>query len=252
MSDNTVCPYFHSTSGCDVGNEYISPHDVETIVGFCNSRYSECSTYKMIEEHGMNIETIQQASYPQKAIEHDISIAPLSRSFIAVIGVAIALSLIGNIRQMPVLAALPMMIGGLVLMVQGVHDWRKDKAFAATVNCAYGLFSVSLIPLLVLPRAGMSSTPDPWGTTSYLALWGLFSIAIFLTACEADRWLAATFGLLMAAILTLAVATAVTGTGLTHAAALLFVMSGLTSLLSQVFQRTLSPQVVAQGRTENI
>jgi len=151
----------------------------------------------------------------------------------------------------PAIAAVALMTGGLVLMVNGIYDWRHERAFAATVNCAYGLFSVSLIPLLVLPRAGMSAFPDPWGTTSYLALWGLFSIAIYLSAFEADRWLGIVFGLLTAAILTLAVATAVDGISLTRAAGGLFAASGLVSLFVQALQRVTSHPVRVTSRSNH-
>lgn len=251
MSKGHVCPYFHTESGCDVGEDYISPHDVETIVGFCNGRYQECMTYRMIEEYGMNVSTLKTPTTHVSTLPQDVYLSPLSRGVIALIGLALGLCLAVNLSVAPAIAAVALMTGGLVLMVNGIYDWRHERAFAATVNCAYGLFAVSLIPLLVLPRAGMSAFPDPWGTTSYLALWGLFSIAIYLSAFEADRWLGIVFGLLTAAILTLSVATAVDGVTLTRAAGGLFAASGLVSLFVQALQRGVPQPVRVTSRSNH-
>ncbi|PLY05464.1 MAG: hypothetical protein C0624_04870 [Desulfuromonas sp.] len=237
MPQDHVCPYFHNESGCDVGEDYISPHDVETIVEFCNGHYPECITYRMITEHGMDaIKKSATIDHPASS-QHEVSLTPLTRSIIAMFGLALGLCLGAPHGIASSFATVSLMAGGLVLMVHGLHDWRHDKPFAATINCAYGLFGVSLIPLVTLPQAGISATPDPWGTTSYLAMWGLFSIAIYLTAFEYDRWLGSVFGLLTAAILTLSVATAIGSDSLARSAGVLFVASSLVGLLPMLLQR---------------
>jgi len=43
----SVCPYYgRGESFCDVGADYISPHDVEAISYFCSCRYSECDKFQ--------------------------------------------------------------------------------------------------------------------------------------------------------------------------------------------------------------
>jgi len=252
MPNGTICPYFHNESGCDVGEDYISPHDVETIVGFCNGRYRDCMTFRMIEEYGMK--TVQNAQpFPQEIdTPMDMTLSPLSRGIFALLGLAMGLCLLGSSSLSASAAAILLMAGGLVLIVHGIHDWRREMAFAATVNCAYGLFSVSLIPLLALPQAGISASPDPWGTTAFLAMWGLFSIAIYISAFESDRWLGSVFGLLTAAILTLAVATAISGSTLGHIAGGFFLASGLLSLLALALQRNGDHALQAANRSTSL
>lgn len=42
-----VCPYYgQGEEFCDVGADYISPHDVEAISHFCSCRYSECDKFR--------------------------------------------------------------------------------------------------------------------------------------------------------------------------------------------------------------
>jgi nitrate/nitrite transporter NarK len=43
----SVCPYYgQGEEFCDVGADYISPHDVEAISHFCSCRYSECDKFQ--------------------------------------------------------------------------------------------------------------------------------------------------------------------------------------------------------------
>lgn len=54
----SVCPYYGRKEGfCDVGEDYISPHDVEAISHFCSCRYSECDKFQeLVTRHpeGLN------------------------------------------------------------------------------------------------------------------------------------------------------------------------------------------------------
>ncbi|SHJ38682.1 Nitrate/nitrite transporter NarK [Malonomonas rubra DSM 5091] len=43
----SVCPYYgRGENFCDVGADYISPHDVEAISHYCSGRYSECEKFQ--------------------------------------------------------------------------------------------------------------------------------------------------------------------------------------------------------------
>jgi nitrate/nitrite transporter NarK len=46
-----ACPFFgQNEDACDVGLDYISPHDVETISHYCSSRYRECRKFSELSE----------------------------------------------------------------------------------------------------------------------------------------------------------------------------------------------------------
>jgi len=47
MQEKSVCPFFRKNDDyCDVGCGYISPHDVQMMVSYCNSRFCSCSKYQ--------------------------------------------------------------------------------------------------------------------------------------------------------------------------------------------------------------
>lgn len=43
---NKICPYYGKNDDqCDVGCDYISTHDVNMIIRYCNGRHTECSKF---------------------------------------------------------------------------------------------------------------------------------------------------------------------------------------------------------------
>lgn len=46
MISETICPYFGKNDDqCDIGCGYISPHDVNMIIRFCNGRHLQCMKF---------------------------------------------------------------------------------------------------------------------------------------------------------------------------------------------------------------
>ena len=51
MQRNSVCPFYGKNDDyCDVGCGYISPHDVNQIIKFCNGRFKECLKYRELSD----------------------------------------------------------------------------------------------------------------------------------------------------------------------------------------------------------
>ena len=51
MPENNVCPFYGKNDDyCDVGCDYISPHDVNQIIRFCSGRYTECLKYRELTD----------------------------------------------------------------------------------------------------------------------------------------------------------------------------------------------------------
>ena len=66
MESPDICPFYGKNDDyCDVGCEYISPHDVNMIIRYCNGRHAECGKYLELADrfHG----ELPQNSQPLKA-----------------------------------------------------------------------------------------------------------------------------------------------------------------------------------------
>jgi hypothetical protein len=55
MGNQDICPFYGKNDDyCDVGCEYISPHDVNMIIRYCSGRHSQCTKYMELADrfHG--------------------------------------------------------------------------------------------------------------------------------------------------------------------------------------------------------
>lgn len=70
--------------------------------------------------------------------------------------------------------------GGLAQIIAGAMEWRKGNTFATTAFISYGLFWLSLVVLLILPKIGWAAAPNDTAMAAYLAMWGLFTLVMFI------------------------------------------------------------------------
>jgi len=70
--------------------------------------------------------------------------------------------------------------GGVAQIIAGIMEWRKGNTFATTAFISYGLFWLSLVVLIVLPKIGWASAADNTAMAAYLAMWGLFTAVMFI------------------------------------------------------------------------
>ena len=56
MGNPDICPFYGKNDDyCDVGCEYISPHDVKMIISYCSGRHDQCTKYMELTDrfHGV-------------------------------------------------------------------------------------------------------------------------------------------------------------------------------------------------------
>ncbi len=86
--------------------------------------------------------------------------------------------------------------GGIAQVIAGVMDWKKGNTFAATAFISYGLFWLSLVTLIVLPKLNLSAPANETAMSAYLAMWGLFTGVMFLGTFRLSVALQVVFGTL--------------------------------------------------------
>ena len=70
--------------------------------------------------------------------------------------------------------------GGIAQIIAGIMEWRKNNTFAATAFISYGLFWESLVAMILLTKLGWATATDPKAMAAYLAMWGLFTLFMFI------------------------------------------------------------------------
>jgi len=70
--------------------------------------------------------------------------------------------------------------GGAAQVIAGIMEWRKGNTFAATAFISYGFFWLSLVALIVLTKLGWGAASNDTAMAAYLAMWGLFTLVMFI------------------------------------------------------------------------
>lgn len=89
--------------------------------------------------------------------------------------------------------AMGIFYGGLAQIFAGAMEWRQGNTFGTTAFLSYGLFWLSLVGLLALPRMGLADTPASTAMAAYLIMWGLFTATMFLGTLRMNRALQVVF-----------------------------------------------------------
>ncbi len=83
--------------------------------------------------------------------------------------------------------AMGIFYGGMAQIIAGVMEWRKGNTFGTTAFTSFGLFWLSLVGLLAMPRLGMADITDDSAMAAYLFMWGIFTSVMFLGTLRLSR-----------------------------------------------------------------
>lgn len=89
--------------------------------------------------------------------------------------------------------AMGIFIGGVAQVMAGAMEWKKKNTFGTTAFTMYGLFWLSLVALLVLPKLGLGESASPVSMGCYLSVWGLFTACMFIGTLKLGRALQVVF-----------------------------------------------------------
>lgn len=70
--------------------------------------------------------------------------------------------------------------GGLAQVIAGIMEWKKNNTFGTTAFISYGFFWLSLVALIIIPKAGGGTAPDKAEMAAYLAIWGVFTLFLYI------------------------------------------------------------------------
>ena len=140
--------------------------------------------------------------------------------------------------------------GGLAQVIAGTMEWKKGNTFAATAFTSYGMFWLSLVSLMLLPKAGLgiAGPGKDFAMPAYLIMWGIFTAVLFIGTLRLNRALQVVFGTLTVLFFLLAVGDATGNEAISRFAGwegllcgLSAVYTGLAQLLNEVYGRTVWP-----------
>jgi hypothetical protein len=174
--------------------------------------------------------------------------APLGLLAFGMTTVLLNLHNAGLFELSSMILAMGIFYGGVAQIIAGVMEWRKKNTFGATAFTSYGLFWLTLVGLLVLPKMGLSEPASNNAMVAYLVMWGIFTTFMFIGTLKLSRSLQFIFGSLMVLFFLLAIGDATGSTAIKTIAGIEGVICGLSSVytamalvLNEVYQRNLLP-----------
>jgi len=149
-----------------------------------------------------------------------------------------------------VVFAMGIFFGGIAQVIAGIMEWKKNNTFGMTAFISYGFFWIALVFMILMPTLGWSAALPKEALVAYLALWGLFSLVMFVITLRLSLALQVVFGLLVILFLLLVVGNALGSALIIQIAGVEGVLCGLSAMytgLGEVMNEVYKKKIVYLG-----
>lgn len=146
--------------------------------------------------------------------------------------------------------AMGIFYGGLAQVIAGIMEWKKGNTFACTAFTSYGMFWLSLVGLIWLPKTSLAVAGPGKDVAfpAYLIMWGIFTLVMFIGTFKLNRALQVVFGTLTVLFFLLAAGDATGNEVIAHLAGWEGLLCGfsaiyaaLAQVLNECYGRTVWP-----------
>lgn len=146
--------------------------------------------------------------------------------------------------------AMGLFYGGLAQMIAGIMEWKKGNTFATTAFTSYGMFWLSLVTLILLPKTDLQivAAGKDFAMPAFLGMWGVFTAVLFVGTLRLNKALQVVFGSLTVLFVLLALGDARGNEEITRLAGYegLFcgasaIYAALAQVLNEVYGKTVLP-----------
>ena len=138
--------------------------------------------------------------------------------------------------------------GGMAQVIAGIMEWKKGNTFGTTAFTSYGLFWLSLVAIIVLPKLGVAIPANNAAMVAYLLMWGIFTGVMFIGTLKLNRALQFIFATLTILFFLLALGDITQDHTIRHIAGFegiicgfSAVYTGLAQVINEVYSKTVFP-----------
>jgi uncharacterized protein len=149
-----------------------------------------------------------------------------------------------------VVFAMGIFYGGIAQVIAGIMEWKKNNTFGMTAFISYGFFWIALVFMILMPVLGWSPALPKMALVAYLALWGLFSLVMFVITLRLSKALQVVFGLLVILFFLLVVGNLLGSEMILQIAGIEGVLCGLSAMytgLGEVMNEVYKEKIVKLG-----
>jgi succinate-acetate transporter protein len=144
--------------------------------------------------------------------------------------------------------AMGIFYGGMAQVIAGIMEWKKGNTFGTTAFTSYGLFWLSLVALILLPKMELIPAPGKSAMVAYLIMWGIFTGVLFIGTLKLSRALQVVFLTLTLLFMLLALGDLTENALITHIAGYTGIFCGssaiytaLAQVLNEVYKKPVLP-----------
>lgn len=160
----------------------------------------------------------------------------------------------GLFRLGTMILAMGIFYGGLAQIFAGIMEFRKGNTFGTTAFCSYGLFWLTLVCLLVMPKLGWwDVTNVKSAMMAYFFFWGLFTFLMYIGTLRLNRALQFVF-LSLAILFWMLVITEATGSAIVKTIAgiegIICGLSAIYAAIAQVWNEVYGKEILPIGQVK--
>jgi succinate-acetate transporter protein len=151
--------------------------------------------------------------------------------------------------------------GGIMQVIAGIQEWKKNNTFGATAFTAYGSFWITLIAIWMLPKTsfGTDFKSDEISMGWFLLMWGVFTAFMFVATLRLSKALQIVFGSLVILFLLLAIGDFTGIKSIKVIAGIEGIFCGLSAIytcaaqiLNEVYGKSILPIGVVNGKKDSL
>ncbi len=132
--------------------------------------------------------------------------------------------------------AMGIFYGGVAQVIAGAMEWKKKNTFGTVAFTSYGLFWLTLVALLVMPKMGWGDAASKPAMAAYLFMWGLFTGCMFIGTLRLNRALQFVFASLTVLFWLLALGDITGNAAITVIAGYEGIICGLSAMYAAIAQ----------------
>ena len=144
--------------------------------------------------------------------------------------------------------AMGIFYGGLAQVVAGVLESKKNNTFGMTAFVSYGFFWLTLVALIFMSKWGWITATSKSALATYLLLWGIFTLLLFIGTLRLNRALQFVFATLTVLFFLLAIGNYAENESIIKVAGYEGIIcggsaiyTGIANLLNEVYGRKVLP-----------
>ncbi len=174
--------------------------------------------------------------------------APLGLYGFALTTILLNIHNIGVFPLDSMIMAMGIFYGGLAQVIVGIMEWKKKNTFGTVAFTSYGFFWMTLVGLMILPKLGWGLPATSASMAAYLAVWGLFSLILFVGTLTSNKAIQFVFGTLVILFALLSIGDALESVSIKHLAGYVGIICGLSAMylasaevLNEMYGKTILP-----------